>query len=79
MVINFLFVATQVASWVVVVSYPTEMSFKLYVCSAQAEYDDLVLYLKKVDGIFCLALTCTFLELYTVFVADILFDAVFRK
>ena len=50
------------------------MSFKLYVCSAQAEYDDLVLYLKKVDGIFCLALTCTFLELHTEFVADILFD-----
>ena len=52
MVNNFLLVATQVASWAVVVSYPTEMSVKLYVCSAQAEYDDLVLYLKKVDGIF---------------------------
>lgn len=52
MVNSFLLVATQVTSWVVVVSYPTEMSVKLYVCSAQAEYDDLVLSLKKVDGIF---------------------------
>jgi len=48
---SFLLVATPVASWVVIVSYPTQMSVKLYVCSAQAKNDDLVLSFKKKNGI----------------------------